>query len=143
MKRQALLTTGAIGIIGGAIVYLFGGNVAVSIVCSIVLFLLLWVINRPKKAISVPVKRFEKTDTVSVIKKGREQLDTIGDGIAAIRDESVHSEALSVREQMEKILDTLEKEPGRMGRAADFFIYYLPVFESILSRFHNLEVNEL
>lgn len=141
MKRQTLLVTGALGIVGGAIIYLFGGNMAVSVVCGIVLFLLLWCINRPQKAATVLMKSSESTGAESLLSEGKKQLCVIDDCIAAIQDEAVHAEAISVRDKMEKIWNTLEEEPQRTGPAADFFSYYLPVFRSILARYQKLEEN--
>lgn len=143
MKRQALLATGALGIVGGALIYLFGGNMMVSIVCGMILFLLLWFINRPQRTVTVAVKPSEGADEESVLKEGKKQLCFIDDYLSKIQDESVYAEAASVREKMERIWSTLEEEPQRIHPAADFFSYYLPVFGSILARYSKLEENRV
>ena len=79
MKRQALLATGALGIVGGALIYLFGGNMMVSIVCGMILFLLLWFINRPQRTVTVAVKPSEGADEESLLKEGKKQLCFIDD----------------------------------------------------------------
>ncbi len=137
MKKQVLLTTGVMGIIGGAIVYLFGGNLAVSIVCGIILFLLLWLIIRPQKSASV----LAESSGRSLLEEGQKQLLSVDDCISSIKDEQIYAAAAAIRDEMDKISNVLKEEPERISSAAHFFSYYLPVFESILARYQKLEEN--
>lgn len=141
MKKQVLLTTGVMGIIGGAIVYLFGGNLAVSVVCGIILFLLLWLISRPQKSTSALVEPSGKPDGQSLLEEGQKQILSVDDCLSGIKDEQIYAAAAAVRDEMDKISNVLKEEPERISSAAHFFSYYLPVFESILARYRKLQEN--
>lgn len=141
MKKQVLLTTGVMGIIGGAIVYLFGGNLAVSIVCGVILFLLLWLINRPQELPSALVEPSGNPDGQSLLEEGQKQLLSVDDCLSSIKDEQIYAAASAVRDEMDKISNVLKEEPERVSSAAHFFSYYLPVFGSILARYRRLQEN--
>lgn len=141
MKKQVLLTTGVMGIIGGAIVYLFGGNLAVSIVCCVILFLLLWLINRPQELASVLAESSGSPDGQYLLEEGKKELLSVDDCLSSIKDEQIYAAASAVRDEMDKISNVLKEEPERISSAAHFFSYYLPVFESILARYRKLQEN--
>ena len=60
-----------------------------------------------------------------------------------IEDEDLKKHIINIRTSANKIISTIEKEPKKIRKIANFFDYYLPVTLSIIKRYDEIENQNL
>ena len=87
------------------------------------------------KKCNIPAGNDEKEK----IKSARRNILEIRKMTGDVEDKEVRDSAAEALEQAEKIVDTLSKQPEEIKKNREFFIYYLPTFETILTKYTMLE----
>jgi len=79
-------------------------------------------------------------DTLSEAKEKNKQ---IADMIPKIEDEKMKSDIKEINKSVNKIISTIEKNPQKYEKMHNFFDYYLPITLTILSKYDEIENQQL
>ena len=73
------------------------------------------------------------------LERAKKQNKHILDMISMINDESIRKNLNEINDTVDKIIKTIEKDPGREKKVKNFFDYYLPVTVKLVDRFDEIE----
>ena len=85
----------------------------------------------------------DKKNLYDILKEAKEETLQISDISKQIEDKEVVQNIEQICDISNKIIDTLSKNPNKLGQARNFFNYYLPVTIKILTRYDEIENQRL
>ncbi len=77
------------------------------------------------------------------IKKARSQADKLYAMKSRVEDDELIANIDEIRNTAIKIIDAVEKNPGKMDKLSTFFNYYLPVMVKIIEKYDEIENQRL
>lgn len=85
----------------------------------------------------------DKKNLYDILKEAKEETLQISDISKQIEDKEVVQNIEQICDISNKIIDTLSKNPNKLGQARNFLNYYLPVTIKILTRYDEIENQRL
>ena len=85
----------------------------------------------------------DKKNLYDILKEAKEETLQISDISKQIEDKEVVENIEQICDISNKIIDTLSKNPNKLGQARNFLNYYLPVTIKILTRYDEIENQRL
>lgn len=87
------------------------------------------------------VKTLKETNIslYNILQKAKKQNKHIVDMIPQIEDEEVRLTLNEINDTVDKIINTIEKEPDKEKKLKNFFDYYLPVTVKLVDRYDEIE----
>lgn len=140
MNLNRYLLAGALGILSGAVVWLFTEHLLYGILAGGAVFLVMWVVFRPRKPKAEATSSKEREAMLQqVLAEGNQYLDAIWKVELRIHDPAIKDEATAICKTAKKILDVLGEQPENIPGVQRFFHYYLPTFQAILEKYERIE----
>ena len=85
----------------------------------------------------------DKSNLYDILKEAKEETLQISNISKQIEDKEVVENIEQICDISNKIIDTLSKNPNKLGQARNFLNYYLPVTIKILTRYDEIENQRL
>ena len=85
----------------------------------------------------------DKKNLYDILKEAKEETLQISNISKQIEDKEVVENIEQICDNSNKIIDTLSKNPNKLGQARNFLNYYLPVTIKILTRYDEIENQRL
>ena len=85
----------------------------------------------------------DKKNLYDILKEAKEETLQISNISKQIEDKEVVENIEQICDISNKIIDTLSKNPNKLGQARNFLNYYLPVTRKILTRYDEIENQRL
>ena len=85
----------------------------------------------------------DKKNLYDILKEAKEETLQISNISKQIEDKEVVENIEQICDISNKIIDTLSKNPNKLGQARNFLNYYLPVTIKILTRYDEIETQRL
>lgn len=84
-----------------------------------------------------------KHNLYDILKEAKEKTSTISQLSKQLEDKKLVENVKQICDTSNKIIDTLSKKPEKLGQANNFLNYYLPVTIKILTRYDEIENQNL
>ena len=140
MNLNRYLLPGVLGILSGAVVWLFAENWLLGLLAGAAVFVLMWVVFRPRKTeMEAPASKGRAAMLQQVLAEGNQYLGAIWKVELRIHDPGIKDEAVAICKTAKKILDALGEQPENIPGVQRFFHYYLPTFQAILEKYERIE----
>lgn len=78
-------------------------------------------------------------ENAAMLKSGRESLMVLRKKILRIHNSAIHEKATQICNVMDKILQTLREKQDKISDVRQFFNYYMPTLDSILTKYQRIE----
>ena len=85
----------------------------------------------------------DQKETAEMLKQARENTVKISNISKQLEDEQLVKNVNKICETSNKIIETISKNPSKIGQAHNFLNYYLPVTIKILNRYDEIENQKL
>ena len=85
----------------------------------------------------------DKKNLYDILKEAKSMTTEIDNILKNLEDKKLIENVKTICETSNKIIDTLSKNPNKLGQARNFLNYYLPVTIKILTRYDEIENQKL
>ena len=136
MGENRFIAAGGLGGVAGAVVYLLGDNLFITILIGVAIFVIFLFILKPTPVQPGPA---EEPSLDAVLGEGEEALKAIAAKAGALEDGEVRREADEICETVRRVLETLREKPENIPGVRKFFNYYLPTLRRLLTSYESIE----
>lgn len=137
--------SGIVAAISCLFIYLVGKNILVGIVCGIIAFVALMMLFKKE----VPPKpeplqeEINKNSFQALVANTKHQLNLIDMYEDHIKNPEVKTAIHDIIDTSNRIIANVTQKPQFKDQMKDFFNYYIPVTQKILSKYSDIEINML
>ncbi len=158
MGKNALLGAGSIAVVLGALAVLskfapglfkgllVAGIVIVAAIVALIIAVIVFALKHSKSDAqevrdkkNAAGKASVSSEQSEILAKGRTNLMELRKLIVRIKDREIHKKANDVCAVIEKILQTLREKPDKIQNTRQFFNYYLPTLNEVLTKYRRIE----